>query len=235
MFHGHTELLWIGCLTGQFGPKNTHPLHWHQTPTRRHLDQREFHTVMSGIIFFFFVTISHLRSTCCTKDFSSMSCATVAKRIQEQKEGERVVSKSRPTMNVSSYLIATSSSAASSPIASKSLGMSGASERPDSRMSVEIAHSTQRRLLKCDSRMHTLAGWWKSSRETWRMRERTFQKKLMIRNLSFGVTSLFLKLTKLVGNHLQEKQQWWATYSVIQRTSKAGSSWCQCSTSLYGM
>ena len=40
------------------------------------------------------------------------------------------MSKSRLVMNVSSYLIATRSSAASSPIASKSPGMSGASEKP---------------------------------------------------------------------------------------------------------
>ena len=38
------------------------------------------------------------------------------------KKGGRVVSKSRPVMNVSSYLVAKSSSAASSPIASKKPG-----------------------------------------------------------------------------------------------------------------
>ena len=53
-------------------------------------------------------------------------------------EEERVVSKSRPAvMNMSSYFISTSSSAASSPIASKSPGMPIASEKPDSRTSVE--------------------------------------------------------------------------------------------------
>ena len=61
----------------------------------------------------------------------------MAKRIQEQKEGERVVSKSRPTINVSSYFIKTSSSAASSPIASKSPGMSGASVKPGCKMNHE--------------------------------------------------------------------------------------------------
>ena len=61
----------------------------------------------------------------------------MAKRIQDQKEVERVVSKLRPAvMNISSS-IATSSSAASSPIASKSLGMPIASGKPDSRMSIE--------------------------------------------------------------------------------------------------
>ena len=63
----------------------------------------------------------------------------MAKGIQEQKEGERVVSKSRLAMNVSSYLIATSSSAASSLIASKSPVMSGASGKPDSRMNLEAS------------------------------------------------------------------------------------------------
>ena len=61
----------------------------------------------------------------------------MAKRIQEQKEEERVVSKSRPAvMNTSSYLLSSSSSAASSPIASKSPGTSGASGRPGSRMNI---------------------------------------------------------------------------------------------------
>ena len=63
----------------------------------------------------------------------------MTKRIQEQKEGERVVSKSRPVTNVSSYLIATSSSAASSPIASKSPVMSGASGKLGSRMNLEAS------------------------------------------------------------------------------------------------
>ena len=39
------------------------------------------------------------------------------------------------------------------------------------------------------------------------MRKNNFQKKLMILILSFGITSLLFKMTKLVGNHLQEKQQ----------------------------
>ena len=62
----------------------------------------------------------------------------MAKRIQEQKEEARVVSKSRPAvMKMSSYFIATSSSAASSPIASESPWMPIASGKPDRRMSVE--------------------------------------------------------------------------------------------------
>ena len=58
-------------------------------------------------------------------------------RIQNQKEEERVVSMSRSAvMNISSF-IATSSSTASSPIASQSPGMPIALGNPDSRMSIE--------------------------------------------------------------------------------------------------
>ena len=47
--------------------------------------------------------ISRFNSTCCTKNFSLTSCSTMAKRIQNQKEG-RDASKSRPAaMNLSSF------------------------------------------------------------------------------------------------------------------------------------
>ena len=84
------------------------------------------------------LNVSHFRSTCCTKNFSLRRCPTTAKRIRNQKEEERVLSKSRPAvMNISSYFIATSSSAASSPIASESPGMPIASVKPDGKMSFE--------------------------------------------------------------------------------------------------
>ena len=76
-------------------------------------------------------------SICRTKSSSLINCSTMAKRIQDQKEEERVVSKSRPAaMNISSF-IATSSSTVSSPIASESPGMPIALGKPDSRMSIE--------------------------------------------------------------------------------------------------
>ena len=68
-------------------------------------------------------------------------------------------------------------------------------------------HSTQLQRHKWDQRIHTLAGWRKSSRETCRKRKKKIQKKLIILNLSRGITSLFFKLMKTVGNHLKEKQQ----------------------------
>ena len=63
----------------------------------------------------------------------------MAKRIQNQiEEEERVVSKSRlAAMNMSSYFIATSSSAASSPIASKSGGDADSFGETDGTMSLE--------------------------------------------------------------------------------------------------
>ena len=68
----------------------------------------------------------------------------MGKKNSGTKEGERVVSKSRPeVMNVFSNLAATSSSSASSPIASKSPGMIGASVKPGSRVSVEQIHLSQ--------------------------------------------------------------------------------------------
>ena len=80
--------------------------------------------------------ISYFSSTCCAKDSSLISCTTMAKRIQEQKEEERNVSKSKPTaMNLSS-IVPTSSSSATSPIASKRPRMPIVSVKPDSRMRI---------------------------------------------------------------------------------------------------
>ena len=47
--------------------------------------------------------ISHFSSTCCAKNSSLMSCPkAMAKRVQKQKEEERIVAKSRPiAMNLS--------------------------------------------------------------------------------------------------------------------------------------
>ena len=93
--------------------------------------------MMSGIIFFIYSILAISALFDAPKFSACLAALRWQKKKQEQKEGERIVSKSRLVMNVSSYLIATSSSAASSPIASKYPGMSIASVRPDSRMSVE--------------------------------------------------------------------------------------------------
>ena len=73
--------------------------------------------------------IGHVSSNCCTKNFSLVSCSTLAKRMQNQKDWARVASKSRQQWWICLLSIATSSSTTSSPIASTSPGTSGASVR----------------------------------------------------------------------------------------------------------
>ena len=117
-----TELLWVLCLTESIWTQNSKSVTLTPNTNSETSWPKGISRVMSGIIFFICsIFFSSLR---CTKNFSLISCVTMAKRIQE-----RVVSKSRPAMNVSSCLIATSSSAASSPIASKSPGMSRFGDR----------------------------------------------------------------------------------------------------------
>ena len=68
--------------------------------------------------------IRHLSTTGSAKNFSLISCTnTMAKRMQEQKGEEKSVAKSKSTaMNLAS-IVPTSSSSATSPIASKSPGI----------------------------------------------------------------------------------------------------------------
>ena len=137
MFHGPTELLCISCLTGS---------KWTQKFQIRYIDSKYQLADMlvkgnlardgwNNLLHLF--NISHFSSTCCTKNFSLISCSTMAKRIPDQKEEERVVSKSRPAAMNQSCFIATSFFAPSSPIASKSRVMPTASGKPDSKMSNE--------------------------------------------------------------------------------------------------
>ena len=78
--------------------------------------------------------ISQFSSTCCAKNSSLRSCPkTMAKRMQEQKGQERIVTKSKSTaMNLSSH-VPTSSSPAKSPITSSDLGKLIATGKPASR------------------------------------------------------------------------------------------------------
>ena len=131
MFHGPTELLWIGCLLGLIWNHKIKSVTLTPRTNSQTCRLKGISHVMFGTIFFILLNISHASSTCCTKNFSLISCWT-----QNQKE-EGVVPMSRPAvMNLSSF-IAISPSAASSPIASESPGMPMASGKPDSRMSVE--------------------------------------------------------------------------------------------------
>ena len=92
--------------------------------------------VMSGTILLICSIAAFSAPLAAPRISALISCCTMAKRIQERTEEERVVSKSRPAaMNLSSS-IATSSTTASSPFASKSPGMPIASGKPDSRVSI---------------------------------------------------------------------------------------------------
>ena len=74
--------------------------------------------------------ISHISSLCCAQNFSVTSCTkTMVKRMQEQKEDNRIVAKSKPMAMNLAVTVSTSSSSVNSPIASKSPGILKASSR----------------------------------------------------------------------------------------------------------
>ena len=77
--------------------------------------------------------------------------------MQEEKGEERIVAKSKPTLNLTSHVV-TSSSTVQSPIASKSPGILRALCQSDWRstgrdLKRENINKTQRRVLKCGKRM----------------------------------------------------------------------------------
>ena len=130
-----TELLWIGCLTGlililKFRSGTSTPNINSQTfLTKGNFSRDEWNNLLH------LFNISHFRSTCCAKNSSLISCPeTIARRMQEQKGEERIVAQSKSTaMNLSSHVLASSSSA-KSPIASKSLVILIDTVKPESRM-----------------------------------------------------------------------------------------------------
>ena len=99
--------------------------------------------------------ISHFSSICCAKDFSLISCTkTMAKRMQEQEGEERSVAKSRSTaMNLSCHVPTSSSSEKSRKVRGYSLLRGNLKAGGE-----ETQIPTQRRVLKRDYKMHTLAG-----------------------------------------------------------------------------
>ena len=74
----------------------------------------------------------------------------MAKRMQEQKGEEQIVATSKPTAMNLSFIVPTSSSSATSPVASKSPGTLTATVKPKSRMRInsksDAASSSQVRL-----------------------------------------------------------------------------------------
>ena len=95
MFHGPTELLWIGCLIQIRYIDTKHQLA--DMLTKGNFTRDEWNNILH------LLNTSHFSCLCCAKNFRLTSCIkTTTKEIQNQKEEERVVSKSRPAvMNMS--------------------------------------------------------------------------------------------------------------------------------------
>ena len=121
--------------------------------------------------------ISRFSSLRCTKDFSWLAALRWQKRIQEQKKEKGLY----PSRDVQWMFLLILLRQVPPPhqvrLHRKVWGCLELRRDPIAGWVLNQAHSTQRRFLKCDSRMHTLAGWWKSSRETWRMRKKIFRRK----------------------------------------------------------
>ena len=90
---GPTELLWSGCLTRSIWTQKIQILYIdtkHQLAdmlTKGNFTRDERNTLLH------LFNVGHFSSTWCSKNCSLISCSTMAKRIQEQNEEERVVSK----------------------------------------------------------------------------------------------------------------------------------------------
>ena len=183
MFHESTELLWIGCLTGStWTPRSKSvtltPNINSQTLWPKGISTRD---EWNNLLHMF--KISHFSSTCCAKDSSLISCPTMAKRIQEQKEEEIIVSKSKPTaMNLQQWTCL--------------LLFRQVPHPQQVRLHLKVRGCqwesiqtllTQRRLLKCGFKMHTLAGRWKQQRRDPSHQERS-QGIRIIPKLRSGIT-----------------------------------------------
>ena len=92
---------WLVIRSNQFGPKNPNQVHWHQKPTRRHIDKGKFYTWWMESSF----CVCHISST----DFSEV----MSKRKQEESGIEIVTAKSRPMMSLIARAPSTLSSSAS--------------------------------------------------------------------------------------------------------------------------
>ena len=85
------------------------------------------------------LNISCFSTLCCAQNFSLTSCTrTMAKRMEEQKGDNRIVSKSKPTTVNLAVSVSTSSSTVNSPVASKSPGVLRAPCRTDWSSSVKL-------------------------------------------------------------------------------------------------
>ena len=103
----------------------------HQTPTRRHIDTRNFARDECNNLLYR-NNISDFCLLCCSQNFSFSSCTKkMAKRMQEQKGEDRIVAKSKPTTMNLAVTVPTTSSTVQNPAPSKSPGILKALCRTD--------------------------------------------------------------------------------------------------------
>ena len=96
----------------------------HSSDASKRKDKQKWNNLLN------FLNVSHFSSLCCAKTSSLISCTkTMAKRMQEQKEDNRIVAKSRRSPLNLAVSVSTSSPFANNPIASKSLRKLKASSR----------------------------------------------------------------------------------------------------------
>ena len=114
---------------------------------------------MRGTIYFICFLSAISSSTCCTKNFSSISC------IQDHKRKRK--SCVQVATNSDEYIFFYCDKFLHR-IESDCISKSGDADTfGETRLNQ--THSTQRRLLKCDKRMHTLTGCWEIRGETRRI------------------------------------------------------------------
>ena len=88
----------------------------HQTPTSQTYGENEWNNLLH------LFNISHFTLLFWSQNFSLTSCTkTMANKMQEQEREEKIVAKSKPTMNLA-FTVSTSSSTLQNPIASKKPG-----------------------------------------------------------------------------------------------------------------
>ena len=156
-----TELLFTGCLTEfmwttRFKSSMSTPNTNLQTYWQKGIFTRNGWNNLLPLF-----NISHFSLLCFSQSLSLTSCTkTMAKRTQEQEGEERIVAKSKPTMNLA-FTVSTSSSTVKNTIASKSPGELGApcqndwrsTRKPEAREFIQARRSVDfsRMAKRCSS------------------------------------------------------------------------------------
>ena len=183
-----TELLWIGCLTGLILILTFRFDTLSQAPTRTHVEQWQFHTwwmEQSSSFVWYQPFQLHLLHQDLQLDKLLHNCEEDSRSKRRRKE-------LCPSRDQQWWIYLLLLRQVLSPhqfrLHQKVQGCRQLRGRPTAGWVLNQAHSTQRRRLKCDSRIHTLAGWWKSSGETRLIKNKKIQKIPTILGLEPGTT-----------------------------------------------